>query len=70
MDKIREEFLDTLLSDSSYDYIANNYYKFTPEELKDIILELLYAIHTTAYLGEEHFVLEQAKYEITERWEV
>lgn len=28
-----------------YDYIANNYYKMTKEELKMVLLEALYAIY-------------------------
>ena len=70
MDAIREEFLNTLVEDKSYDWIANNYHKLSKEELKDIILETLYAIHTTAYLGEEDCILTDARYNLIERWEV
>ena len=70
MEKHLEEFLQSTVSDKSYDYIANNYYNFTKEELKDIILELLYAIHTTAHTGKEMMILADANMELAERWEV
>lgn len=64
----REEFLKSMVQDKSYDWIANNYTRLTKEELKDVVLELLYAIHTTAHTGKEMMVLADAGMELTERW--
>ena len=38
-------FLDAMNDDKEYDYIANNYYQMSKEELKDILLEYIYAGH-------------------------
>ena len=40
-------FIEILKSnpDSAYDYICNNYYKMSKEELKDVTKELLYIMH-------------------------
>jgi len=64
----REEFLSSMVQDKSYDWIANNYTRLTKEELKDVVLELLYAIHTTAHTGKEMMILADAGMELTERW--
>ena len=65
MERRLDEFLESLSKDKSYDYIANNYMAFRKDELKDIILELLYAIHTD---GDEDIILNSAGEELTERW--
>ena len=39
----REELLKALNSDRLYDYIANHYWEMTKEELKDVLLEVIYA---------------------------
>jgi hypothetical protein len=39
-----DEFINALREDMGYDYIANNAHKFSKEELKRIILELLYEL--------------------------
>lgn len=45
-----KEFIETLKNnpDGAFDFICNNYYKMSKDELKDIIKELLYAIHVNA----------------------
>lgn len=40
-----DEFINALKEDMGYGYIANNAHKFTKEELKRIILELLYELN-------------------------
>ena len=70
MERRLDEFLESMVKDKSYDYIANNYMNFRKEELKDIILELLYAIHTTAHTGKEMMILADAGMELTERWDI
>lgn len=42
MDENEKKFLKALKDGNGYDFIANNYFTFTKEELKDIILELLF----------------------------
>ena len=44
MDKYLQDFLNALSDNTAYDYIANHYTQFTKDELKDVILELLYPL--------------------------
>lgn len=44
MDEYLQGFLNALSDNTAYDYIANHYYDFTKDELKDVILELLYPL--------------------------
>ncbi len=44
MDEYLQEFLNSLSDNTAYDYIANNYTQFTKDELKDVILELLFPL--------------------------
>ena len=53
----------------AYDYIANNYYKMSVEELKDIAKELLYAIHTNVTKAEHDKILSDTAEELTEQIE-
>lgn len=39
----REGLLEALNSDRLYDYIANHYWEMTKEELKDVLLEVIYS---------------------------
>ena len=53
-----------------YDYVANNYYDMSKSELKDIILELAYAINQVGGFDIQkandawEFILEEVK----DRW--
>ena len=58
-------FIEALKNGKGYDFIANHYYEFTKEELKDIALELAYGIYKNMPASE---VLEIAE-ELEERWE-
>lgn len=51
-----KEFIDVLKNNPShaYDYICENYYKLSKDELKDIAKELLYAIYDKSYSAKEH----------------
>lgn len=51
-----KEFINVLKNNPNhaYDFICNNYYKMSKEELKDIAKELLYAVHSNAINTEEH----------------
>ena len=42
-----QQFIDCLKNnpDHAFDFIANNYYRFSKEDLKDICKELLYGIY-------------------------
>lgn len=48
-----EQFTDCLKNnpDLAFDFIANNYYKFSKDELKDICKELLYGIYQAESRG-------------------
>ena len=39
----RERLLEALNSDRLYDYIANHYWEMSKEELKDVLLEVIYS---------------------------
>lgn len=39
----REGLLEALNSDRLYDYIANHYWEMAKEELKDVLLEVIYS---------------------------
>ena len=58
-----EKFIKALEQDKAYDYIANNYCNYTQDELKDIILELLYGIYTndTNYMQTYESIIEEIK---------
>lgn len=47
MEEIMKEFVEVLKTnpDHAYDFIANNYWKMSREELASVAKELLYAIH-------------------------
>ena len=40
----RNEIIQAMKDNHLYDYVANNYYNFSKEELRDIILELDYLL--------------------------
>ena len=61
----REKMIEALRNRNYYDFIANNYYTFTKEELKDILLEFAFELskHKENNL---HDVVQELK----DRWEV
>lgn len=48
----------------AYDYICNNYYKLNKTELKDIIKELLYAVHDNLTKAEHDEIMKNAAEEL------
>ena len=62
-----KEFVEVLKNNpnGAFDYISNNYYKFSKDELKDIIKELLYSIEeNTIHKSEYNKVLYDAATEL------
>lgn len=59
------EFVEVLKNnpDHAYDFIANNYYKMSKEELASVAKELLYAIHYFNKI-EEKEILESVGIEL------
>lgn len=55
--------------DAAYDYIANNYYNLSKEELRDVVKELLYSIHTNTTKEEYNKILKDAAEELAEQYE-
>ena len=57
-----EQFIDCLRNnpDHAFDFIANDYYKFSKDELKDICKELLYGIYCAESRG--HIQKEDSKF--------
>ena len=72
MDEYLQGFLNALSDNTAYDYIANHYTQFTKEELKDVILELLYPLvkygSNLAMVDREKTRLE-IKEELEEGWD-
>lgn len=69
MKDLRKQYLEALENADSYDFIAKNYYEFSKEELKDIILELDYAIHSEAkHFASAEEIYTSASEELQERW--
>lgn len=54
-----DEFINALREDMGYDYIANNAHRFTKEELKRIILELLYELTNESHKSRIENVIEE-----------
>ena len=53
----------------AYDFICNNYYKMSKEELKDVVKELLYAIHSNVNESEHNKMLDDVATELAESYE-
>lgn len=51
-----KEFIEILKNNpnSAYDFVSNNYYKMSKEELRDIAKELLFAIYDNVVNTAEH----------------
>lgn len=66
-----KEFIEVLKNnpDKAFDFISNNYYKMDKDELKDIVKELLYAIHTNTLKAEHDKILEDTADELAEQYE-
>ena len=54
-----DEFINALREDMGYDYIANNAQNFSKEELKRIILELLYELTNESHKPNIENVIEE-----------
>lgn len=62
-----KEFIEVLKTNPghAFDYISNNYYKFSKDELRDIVKELLYSAHTnTMHKSEYNKILFDAATEL------
>ena len=61
-----KEFIDVLKTNpnGAYDYICNNYYKMSKDELNDILKELLYAVHSNVTKVEHDEILMDAATEL------
>jgi hypothetical protein len=42
---MEQEIIQAIKEDKLYDYIANNFYKMSKEDLRDLILEIIYMIY-------------------------
>ena len=54
----------------AYDFMANNYYKYSKEELNNVIKELLYAIHTNTTEKEHDKILNDVADEVADQNEL
>ena len=49
---MEQEIIQAIKKGKLYDYIANNFYKISKEDLRDLILEIIYMI----YYGYEYSI--------------
>ena len=42
---MKQEIIQAIKKGKLYDYIANNFYKISKEDLRDLILEIIYMIY-------------------------
>lgn len=65
---IMEKFIEILKTDhdKAFDFIANNAWNFSKDELKDIIKELLYAIYSEVDDIDQKSIFECAVNELEE----
>ena len=68
MEDLRKAVIENLEKDTDYDFIANHYYKMDKDDLKDIILELLYGIYDNEKCGVD--AKDVAIDGLKERWEM
>lgn len=61
-----KQFIDSMDDENEYDFIANNYYQMTKEDLKTILLEYIYAPHCISKEVEDK-VRENVREELEER---
>lgn len=65
-----KDFIEVLKNnpDGAYDYICNNYYKMSKEELKDITKELLYAVSDNVTKAEHDEILNDVATELEDTY--
>ena len=65
-----KEFIEVLKNnpDKAYDFICNNYYKMSKDELKDIAKELLYAVYDNVSKVEHNKILEDVAIELEDSY--
>lgn len=63
-----KEFIEILMSnpDKAFDYICNNYYNMSKEELKDITKELLYTIYNNVDRTKQNTVFYDVALELVD----
>lgn len=68
--EVMKEFIEVLKNnpDGAYDFICNNYYKMSKEELKDVAKELLFAVHDNVTKDEHNKILDDAATELEETY--
>lgn len=61
-----KDFIEVLKTNpnNAYDFICNNYYKMSKEELKDIVKELLYAVYDNVDKVEHNKILADTAEEL------
>lgn len=62
------EFIEALKNDTCYDFIANNYYKMSKEELKNCFLEVLFEVKYSKDINDD-FSIDRVIEELKERYE-
>lgn len=66
---MKDEIMKAIEENRLYDYIANNYYKMSKEELKDVLLEAIWVSWVSSCGDEEVEVFNQVlASNLSERW--
>lgn len=65
-----EDLLKAIDDDRLYDYVASHYYEMDKDDLKDVILELTYALSDALSKADEKAVLNSARSELADRWDI
>lgn len=65
-----DDFISILQNnpDEAYDFICNNYYNMSKEELKDIIKELLYAVYENTSRAEHNKIFYDVSLELVDTY--
>ena len=63
-----EQFIDVLKNNPNhaYDFLCENYYNMTKDELKNIAKELLYAIYENTSTAEHNRILDDVATELVD----
>lgn len=64
-----QQLFHALKHKTGYDYVANHYSEMDKEDLKDLVLELIYAIGDHCSPAVEKGIFADVVFELRDRWE-
>ena len=63
------EIIEGLQNEGVYEFIINNYWKMSKDQLKDILKELDYAVNSNVKAGIYDLIKDNLIEELTEMWD-